>query len=102
MRAVILDRLGESSEVLQVRDVPRPEPGPNQVRVRMIASPIHPSDLLFVRGQYLSTPRLPATPGFEGFGVVHASGGGLLGRLRIGRRVALGCVPGGTWQQYVV
>ena len=46
----------------------------------MIASPINPSDLLVVRGRYGVLPRLPATPGFEGVGVVDKAGPGLLGR----------------------
>src|SRR5207302_3985751 len=97
MKAVVFDRFGNPDEVLQVRDVPVPEPGPGQVRVRMIASPINPSDLLMVRGQYGRLPQLPATPGFEGVGIVEAAGGGLLGRLRLGKRVAVLNAHGGNW-----
>jgi NADPH:quinone reductase-like Zn-dependent oxidoreductase len=102
MKAVVFDRFGDPAEVLQVREVPVPEPGPGQVRVRMIASPINPSDLLTVRGTYGRRPPLPATPGFEGVGVVEAHGGGLLGRLRRGRRVAVLNGRGGNWQEHVV
>ena len=77
MKAVVCERWGEPEEVLHVREVPEPQPGPGQVRVRMIASPINPSDLLMVRGEYGRRPPLPATPGFEGVGVVEA-GSGLL------------------------
>src|SRR5438874_3036954 len=82
MRAVVFDRFGDPAEVLQVRELPTPEPGPGQVRVRMLAVPINPSDLLVVRGEYGRRPLLPATPGFEGVGVVEATGGGLLGRIK--------------------
>ena len=51
MKAIIFDRFGNPEEVLKVRDVPMPEPGRGQVRVRMIAAPINPSDLSVVRGQ---------------------------------------------------
>src|SRR5690348_5721390 len=51
MKALVFERFGEPAEVLQVREVPVPEPGPNQVLVRMIASPVNPSDLLVVRGR---------------------------------------------------
>jgi len=102
MKAVVCERWGEPEEVLQVCDVPEPQLGPGQVRVRMIASPINPSDLLMVRGQYGRQPALPCTPGFEGVGVVEA-GHGLLARRVLGRRVA---VPNGTgsgnWQEKVV
>src|SRR5271168_1638866 len=105
MKAVVFERFGEPAEVLHVRDVPTPEPGPGQVRVRMIASPINPSDLMTIRGQYGRVPRLPATPGFEGVGVVDAAGPGLLKLLRglkPGRRVAVLNAHGGNWAEHVV
>src|SRR5437868_4242939 len=92
MKAIVFERFGDPAEVLQLRDVARPEPGRGEVRVRMVASPINPSDLLVVRGQYGLQPALPATPGFEGVGVIDAAGPGLLRLLRglkAGRRVAV-------------
>src|SRR5262249_21767075 len=62
-------------------------PGRGQVRVRMLASPINPSDLLTVRGEYGRRPKLPCTPGFEGVGVVEEGSGLLAWRVK-GRRVA--------------
>ena len=50
MKAAVFESFGEPSEVLHVRDVPDPHPGPGEVRVRMILSPVNPSDLLVVRG----------------------------------------------------
>jgi NADPH2:quinone reductase len=102
MKAVVFERFGEPSEVLQVRDVPEPRPGPGEVRVRMIASPVNPSDLLVVRGRYGVLPRLPATPGFEGVGVVDKAGPGLLGRLVLGKRVAAINSNGGNWAEYAI
>jgi len=102
MKAIVFDRCGDPAEVLQVRDVPVPEPGPRQVRVRMLASPVNPSDLLFVRGEYGRHPHLPATPGFEGVGIVEANGGGLLGWRVMGRRVAVLYGGTGNWQEQVV
>jgi NADPH:quinone reductase-like Zn-dependent oxidoreductase len=68
----------------------------------MIASPINPSDLLYIRGTYGKQPPLPATPGFEGVGVVEQSGGGLLARRVLGRRVAVLNSLTGNWQEQVV
>ncbi len=104
MKAVVFERFGEPSEVLTVRDVPIPEPGPGQVRVRMIASPVNPSDLLVVRGLYGVLPTLPATPGFEGVGVVDKVGPGLnlIGRLALGKRVTVINDRGGNWAEYAV
>jgi NADPH:quinone reductase-like Zn-dependent oxidoreductase len=101
MKAVVCDRWGEPEEVLQVRDVPEPVPGRGQVLVRMLASPINPSDLLMVRGKYGRQPPLPAVPGNEGVGVVEA-GSGLLARRVMNRRVAVLNGQTGNWQEHVV
>jgi NADPH2:quinone reductase len=105
MKAAVFDRFGIPEEVLHIRDLPVPEPGRNQVRVRMMASPINPSDLLVVRGEYGRLPSLPATPGFEGVGRVKKSGGGLLPLIRglsPGKRVAVLSGGGGAWQEQLV
>jgi NADPH:quinone reductase-like Zn-dependent oxidoreductase len=101
MKAVVLEKWGDPEEVLEVREVPDPQPGRGEVRVRMLASPINPSDLLMIRGEYGRKPRLPATPGFEGVGVVEA-GSGLLARRVMGRRVAVLNSTTGNWQEKVV
>jgi NADPH:quinone reductase-like Zn-dependent oxidoreductase len=101
MKAIVCDRWGDPAEVLQVREVPEPQPGRGEVRVRMLASPINPSDLLMIQGKYGRQPPLPATPGFEGVGVVEA-GSGLLARRVMGRRVAVFGAKTGTWQEKVI
>ncbi len=102
MKAIIFERHGDPAEVLHVADVPEPQLGFRQVRVRMLAAPINPSDILTIEGRYGRLPNLPATPGFEGVGIVEAAGGGLLARLRNGKRVALINAHGGTWQEKCV
>jgi NADPH:quinone reductase-like Zn-dependent oxidoreductase len=101
MKAVVFRQFGEPAEVLTTEDVPVPQPGPGMVRVRMIASPVNPSDLMTVRGIYGRQPPLPATPGYEGVGVVEA-GGGPLGWMLKGRRVAALNGTGGNWAEYAV
>jgi NADPH:quinone reductase-like Zn-dependent oxidoreductase len=101
MKAVVCPRWGDPEQVLEVRDVPTPRCGPGQVRVRMLASPVNPSDLFMIRGQYGHQPPLPCTPGFEGVGVVE-EGRGLLGWRVKGRRVAVLNGGGGNWAEQVV
>ncbi len=104
-KAVVLEQFGNPADVLRATQVPVSAPAAGQVRVRMLASPINPSDLLLVRGQYGYLPRLPATPGFEGAGVVEAVGRGLIAKLRglrPGRRVAVLNARGGNWQEQVI
>lgn len=102
MKAIVFERFGDPGEVLQAREVPTPAPGPGEVRVRMIASPVNPSDLLVVRGLYGVLPPLPATPGFEGVGVVDKAGPGILGKLVMGKRVTVINSGGGNWAEYAV
>lgn len=101
MKAAVCEKWGDPAEVLQVQDLPTPAPGRGEVRVRMLVSPVNPSDLLMVRGVYGRRPPLPAVPGFEGVGVVEA-GTGLLARLRMNRRVAVPNGAGGDWAEQVV
>jgi NADPH:quinone reductase len=106
MRAVQLRAYDGKPESISVARIPVPRPGPGQVLVRVAASPINPSDLMFVRGMYGFKKPLPAIPGFEGSGTVVASGGGLMARLLNGRRVACHAadpkIAGGMWAEYVV
>lgn len=102
MRCLQLDTFG-GPESLRVVERAVPEPGPGQVLVRVLASPVNPSDVSFCRGLYGIDRSLPTTPGFEGCGEVVASGGGLFGRLLVGRRVACAAQgDDGLWAEYAV
>ena len=66
MKAIVCEQWGDPEKVLQVRDVPAPVCGPGQVRVRMLASPINPSDLFMVRASTANSRRLPVHAGLRG------------------------------------
>lgn len=100
MRAVIHHQFGDPAEVLGVEDVPTPEPGPGEVRVRTLLATIHNHDLWTVRGSYGFKPELPARAGTEAVGVVEALGEGV-DRLVVGQRVASGGTFGAWAEQFV-
>jgi len=105
MKAIRFEKFGNPAEVLALAETPELQPGRGEVRVRMKLAPINPSDLMTVRGEYGRLPALPATPGYEGYGVIDAVGGGLISTfrgLRPGRRVAVLHGAGGSWQESVV
>ncbi|WP_092095754.1 zinc-binding dehydrogenase [Curtobacterium sp. UNCCL20] len=99
MRAVVHETFAEPADVLTVAERPVPQPGPGQVLVRTVLSPIHNHDLWTVRGTYGFKPELPAQSGTEALGVVEALGEGV-DRLQVGQRVAGGTF--GVWAEYYV
>jgi NADPH:quinone reductase-like Zn-dependent oxidoreductase len=74
MRALIHSTFGEPGTVLEVADLPLPEPAPGQTRVRTLLATIHNHDLWTVRGTYGYKPELPARAGTEAVGIVDAVG----------------------------
>ena len=101
MRSLVFEEFGEPREVLGLQETDEPSPAAGQVLVRMLASPINPSDLLTIRGGYNTLPSLPATPGFEGVGIVE-SGSGLFGGYLKGKRVAVLNGETGNWRDKTV
>jgi len=70
INAAVYDTHGNPADVLRVESRPWPVPGPGEAVVKMRAAPINPADLNQIEGKYPVRPELPATPGFEGAGVV--------------------------------
>ena len=97
MKSVQFTETGQPTEVLTLRDVPMPEPGRGEVRVKVAACNINPSDIMFIQGHYGIRPKLPSSAGFEACGTVEALGEGV--DLAIGTRVTFTAL--GVWQEYV-
>jgi NADPH:quinone reductase len=100
MRAIVIARPG-GPEVLELRDVPTPEPAAHEIRVRVHATAVNRADLLQRAGHYPAPPGVPADiPGLEYAGVVDAVGSAVTAWQR-GARV-MGLVGGGSYAEYVV
>jgi putative PIG3 family NAD(P)H quinone oxidoreductase len=100
MRAVWYEGAG-GVEVIKLRDVPRPVPGPHEVRVRVHCAGLNRADLLQRRGLYPAPPGWPSQiPGLEFSGVIDAVGAAAM-HWRIGDRV-MGLVGGGAQAESLV
>jgi NADPH:quinone reductase-like Zn-dependent oxidoreductase len=62
------------AEVLQFDELPLPEPGPGEIRLRVKALGLNRAEVMFRNGQYLETPVLPAKNGYEAAGIIEAVG----------------------------
>ena len=70
-KAIRFDHHGEPARVLAIEERLVPEPVDGVVRVRILASLVNPSDLLYVRGHYAGVEaQLPEPVGLEGVGIV--------------------------------
>lgn len=99
MKAVVITRFG-GPEVLEIQDVPKPRPGPNEVLVHVLSSALNRADLLQRLGHYAAPPGAPANiPGLEFAGEV-AELGKNAHRWQKGDRV-MGIVGGGAHAEFV-
>lgn len=85
MKAAVAREFGAP---LVIEDMPVPEPGPDQILVRIAATGVCHTDLHAVSGDWPVKPRLPFIPGHEGVGHVAALGRNVR-RLREGDRVGI-------------
>ena len=100
MNAAIFSRFGDPAEVITYTQVERPQPGADQVLVKMLMSPIHNHDLLTVRGEYGVKPELPTIGGTEAAGTIAALGDKVSG-IEIGTRVAVAGIAH-SWAEYFI
>ena len=100
IKAIVYQAHGKPEEVLRLEEQKLPAPAADEALVRVLAAPINPADLNQIEGKYPIRAPLPATPGFEGAGVVEEIGGSVQG-LAVGTQVIL---PHdlGTWREACV
>jgi NADPH:quinone reductase-like Zn-dependent oxidoreductase len=102
VKHLVLTQFGDPVESVHLADSPEPTPGPTDVLVRIEAAAINPSDLLLIQGKYLASPKLPATVGAEGVGIIEQVGAqvdpGIVGK----RVVVIPTYRYGTWSEKVV
>jgi NADPH:quinone reductase len=102
VKAIQVQKLG-GPEVLELTDLPMPEPKAGQVRLRVQAVGLNFADILNVNGEYLTRARTPFVPGMEMAGVIDALGEGVTGlepNLKVGQLVA--ALGPGAFAEYAV
>lgn len=92
MRAVVIPTFGEP-EVLELRELPEPHPGPQQVSIRVAYVGVNYADTLTRRNRYHAV-ELPFVPGMEVSGYIHEIGEGVEG-LHEGQPVTALTMKGG-------
>lgn len=85
MKAAVVHEFGHP---LVVEDVPKPEPGQNQVLVKVETSGLCHTDIHAARGDWPVKPSVPFIPGHEGVGLVERVGAAVT-HLKEGDRVAV-------------
>jgi len=86
-------------EQMRFEDLPMPEPGPGQIRVKVGASALNFLDTLMIEGRYQVKPPFPFTPGIELAGTVDAVGES--SRWQVGLPVVC-TLPHGGYAEYAI
>ena len=97
-QAIRYSEFGKPNEVLSLEESILPELGPNEVLIKLLASPINPSDIGSILGKYGTLKELPATAGLEGVGEIVELGSSVT-NLRTGQWVRMP-EANGVWQSY--
>jgi NADPH2:quinone reductase len=101
MKAIRVHEFG-GPEVLQLEEVPMPQPGPGEVVVRMHAIGVNPVETYIRAGTYARLPALPYTPGNDGAGVVEQIGDSVT-EFKPGDRVYTGgSLTGSTYAEFAL
>jgi NADPH:quinone reductase len=79
VKGIVATRFGEPAEVLELKELPDPQPpGPGEVVVRVTKRQLHPGNLAMIRGRFnIPLPKGGLVPGGDGVGVVEAVGAGV-------------------------
>ena len=102
MRALGLFTQGDP-EVLHVVELPEVRPGPGQVRIRVHAATVNPTDVMVRNGARAEQQKAdppPYVPGMEAAGIVDEVGSGVPDRLKLGDAVMAIVVPKGSHGAY--
>jgi NADPH:quinone reductase len=100
MKAIVVKQFG-GPEVLQLAEIPTPQPGAGQILVKIAAIGVNPADTYMRTGTYAVKPQLPYTPGGDAAGAVEALGTGVTGWKK-GDRVYLTGTLTGAYAEYAL
>jgi len=101
MKAIVFSgERGDPTKVLSLASVPKPKPGNNQVLIRVLLSPVHPSNVAGVTPGVYPGPGKGESPGSEGVGIIVEHGAECDKAPPVGTRVLV-FGSSGCWCEYV-
>ena len=98
MKSILFNKAGRAEDVLSITETDIAELQAGQVKVKVMASPVNPSDYMFINDQYRLKPQYPQIAGLEASGIiteVHVT----VREFKKGDHVAFRTV--GTWAEFV-
>jgi NADPH2:quinone reductase len=100
MKAIRVHQFG-GPEVLQLEEIPTPQPNAKQVLVRVKAAGVNPVETYIRSGAYASLPPLPFTPGKDAAGIVEQIGADVK-NVRVGDRVYTSSTITGAYAELAI
>ena len=99
-QSIRYNEFGKPNEVLFLEEQPVPEPSSIEVVIKLLASPINPSDIGSILGKYGTLKELPATAGLEGIGEIVELGSAVTS-LSVGQWVQMP-ESSGVWKSHMI
>jgi len=100
MKAIQVFKFG-GPEVLELKEIPTPKPGPGQILVRVHGAGVNPYDTYMRSGGYAVKPALPYIPGSDAAGTVESVGDGVK-KVKPGERVYTAKTISGAYAEYAL
>jgi len=100
MKAIQVSKFG-GPEVLELKEIPTPKPGPGQILVRVHGAGVNPYDTYMRSGGYAVKPALPYIPGSDAAGTVESVGDGVK-KVKPGERVYTAKTISGAYAEYAL
>ena len=70
MKGILFTKKGVAEKVLRYQEIELQEPTENEIKVKVLCSPLNPNDFMFIEKTYRIQPEFPQIAGLEGAGII--------------------------------